>query len=57
MSGSVRGLNVRVMLSIKLPVDLTPLPVPLRNFGSLMIIGPTEGVINVGERFRGYFLR
>jgi hypothetical protein len=52
MSGSVRGLNVSDVVQVS--VNLTPLPVPLRNFGSLMIVGPTEGVINVGERFRAY---
>lgn len=39
---------------VNVTVTLTPQPVALRNFGSLLIIGPTEGVINVGERLRPY---
>jgi hypothetical protein len=39
---------------VNVTVTLTPLPVPLRNFGALLIIGPTEGVISTGERLRPY---
>lgn len=46
------GLSASDIVNVQ--VTLTPLPVPLRNFGALMIVGPTEGVINVGERLRPY---
>lgn len=39
---------------VRVDVTLTPTPVPLRNFGNLLIIGPTEGVVDVGERLRPY---
>ena len=46
------GLSTSDLVNVT--VNLSPLPVPQRNFGSLVIIGPTEGVINVGERLRSY---
>ena len=46
------GLSVSQIVNVQ--VNMTPLPVPQRNFGSLVIIGPTEGVVDVGERLRGY---
>jgi len=50
MSGS--GLSVSDVVNVT--VSLSPLPLAQRNFGTVMIIGPTEGVINTGERFRQY---
>jgi|SRR6185437_3955219 len=50
MSGS--GLSVSDVVSVQ--VSLSPLPLAQRNFGTVMIIGPTEGIINVSERFRQY---
>jgi hypothetical protein len=50
MSGS--GLSVSDVVDVT--VSLSPLPLAQRNFGTVMIIGPTEGVINTGERFRQY---
>src|SRR3569623_3658909 len=50
MSGS--GLSVSDVVNVT--VSLSPLPLAQRNFGTVMIIGPTEGVISVGERFRQY---
>lgn len=49
MSG---GLSIADVVSVQ--VFLSPLPVAQRNFGSLVIIGPTEGVINTSERMRTY---
>ena len=49
MSG---GLSISDVVSVT--VNLSPLPVAQRNFGSLVIIGPTEGVINTSERMRTY---
>jgi len=46
------GLSVSDVVNVQ--VTLTPLPIPLRNFGSLLIVGPTEGIIDVGERLRAY---
>jgi len=46
------GLSVSQIVNVT--VNMTPLPVPLRNFGALVIIGPTEGIIDVGERLRPY---
>lgn len=46
------GLSVSQIVNVT--VNMTPLPVPLRNFGALVIIGPTEGVIDVGERLRPF---
>jgi Protein of unknown function (DUF3383) len=46
------GLSASDVVNVQ--VTLTPLPVPLRNFGTFVIIGPTEGVINIGERLRLY---
>lgn len=46
------GLSVSDVVNVS--VTLSPLPLAQRNFGTVMIIGPTEGVINVGERFRQY---
>lgn len=39
---------------VNVTVTLTPVAVPLQNFGALVIIGPTEGVIDVGQRIRNY---
>ena len=49
MSG---GLSISDVVTVQ--VVLSPLPVAQRNFGSLVIIGPTEGVINTSERMRTY---
>lgn len=46
------GLSASDVVNVS--VTLTPVPVPQRNFGALMIVGPTEGIIDVGERFRDY---
>lgn len=39
---------------VNVTVTLTPVAIPLQNFGALVIIGPTEGVIDVSERLRNY---
>lgn len=46
------GLNITRLVNVS--VDLAPLAAPVRNFGVLMIAGPTEGVINTTERVREY---
>lgn len=51
MSGTA-GLSVDDVVNVT--VTLQPKAVPLRNFGSFLIIGPTAGVITTGERLRQY---
>jgi hypothetical protein len=52
MSGSTTGLSASDIVNVQ--VTLTPQPVPFSNFGALLIIGPTQGVIGVGARIRQY---
>jgi Protein of unknown function (DUF3383) len=52
MSGSTQGLSVSDVVNVQ--VTLTPTPVPFSNFGALLIIGPTQGVIGAGQRIRQY---
>ncbi len=52
MSGSTTGLSSSDIVNVQ--VTLTPQPVPYSNFGALLIIGSTQGVIGVGERLRQY---
>lgn len=51
MSGTA-GLTVDDVINVS--VTLQPRAVPLRNFGSFLIIGPTANVITTGERLRQY---
>jgi hypothetical protein len=51
MSGTA-GLSVNDVVNVS--VTLQPKAVPLRNFGSFLIIGPTANVITTGERLRQY---
>lgn len=46
------GLNVSDIVDVS--VTLSPTAAALRNFGSLVIIGPTEGVIDTTQRLRSY---
>jgi len=39
---------------VNVTVTLTPIAIPLRNFGALVIVGSTEGVIDVTQRLRPY---
>lgn len=49
---AVQGLSPSDIVNVT--VTLTPIPVPLANFGTFVIIGPTEGVINTAQRLRQY---
>lgn len=53
MSGTTTlGLSASDIANVQ--VTLTPQPVPFSNFGALLIVGPTQGIIGVGARLRKY---
>lgn len=52
MSGTTTGLSPTDVVNVQ--VNLTPVPVAFSNFGALLIIGSTQGVIGAGARIRKY---
>lgn len=47
-----KGLAVSDVISVS--VTLTPVAVAFRNFGAMMVLGSTDGAIDVSERLRQY---